>query len=156
MLTQRKLKTIVTYFPDTGVFIRNLTGLDESTISTHGYKRMWVGGRRIEIHRLACLYMTGKFPAKGLEVDHINRDKLDNRWSNLRVVTKLQNNLNKGIQKNNKSGAVGVVKTKNNTYIAQIGTNGNKIYLGTFDTMEAAVTARAIAEIKYFKEFRKN
>lgn len=74
-------------------------------------------------------------------VDHINMNGLDNRKSNLRICNKKENSRNSGIQKNNKSGYVGVSKNSSSKKLWQvrIGYNGNKIHLGYFnDKIEAA------------------
>lgn len=83
-------------------------------------------------------------------VDHINRDKLDNRKSNLRFCTKKQNNYNK--TSNKQSGYVGV-QERYSRYRASITKDGKWINLGTFDTKEGALIARLKAEKEYFGEF---
>jgi len=65
-----------------------------------------VGGRRYLAHRLAWLYATGDWPVG--EIDHINQDRRDNRLANLRPVERIHNSWNRGIQRNNKSGHLGV------------------------------------------------
>lgn len=90
------------------------------------------------IHRLIM-----KTP-KGLQVDHINHDTLDNRKENLRNVTQSQNVINTGFQKNNTTGRKGVMVAKNK-YQAQIRRNGKTMYLGIFDTVEEAGLAYDIA-----------
>lgn len=153
MLTQGKLKTLVTYCPDTGDLTRNLTGLDECVVNRDGYKVMWVNGKRLAAHKIAYIYMTGKYPPRGFEIDHANRNKLDNRWANLRLATKSQNGMNKGLRKDNVSGHSGVRKTKHGTYSAQIKKDRIVIWLGTFKTKEEAIAARKEAELKHFGEF---
>lgn len=61
-------------------------------------------------HRVAWLYMTGEWPPG--EIDHINGDKQDNRFSNLRICTHQQNNHNQAIRRNNTSGVKGVYWSK--------------------------------------------
>lgn len=88
-------------------------------------------------------------------IDHINHDKLNNSRNNLRICTNQQNNMNKGKQKNNKSGIIGVHwDKKSEKWKATIRLNGKPIYLGRFDDLEEASQARKDAEIKYFGEFR--
>ncbi len=100
-------------------------------------------GNNIYIHRLLMN------PPKDMEIDHINRNKLDNRRENLRICTQQQNLQNKGILKNNTSGYTGVYK-RNNKWCARININKKQINLGTFDTFEEAKQARIKAEIEYF------
>jgi len=89
------------------------------------------------------------------EVDHINGLKYDNRKKNLRICTRNQNEMNKGLRSNNTSGCTGVVWNKrDNKWEARIGVNNKKIILGLFTNYDEAVKTRQDAEIKYFKEFR--
>jgi len=89
-----------------------------------------------------------------LVVDHINGDTLNNCRENLRIVTQQENLMNQTIRKTNKSGVAGVCWNKNtNKWKAQIMYKYKKIYLGCFDTLEAATKARKDAEMKYFGEF---
>lgn len=80
-------------------------------------------------------------PPTGFHVDHIDRNPLNNRISNLRIVTKSQNLFNRPTQVNNTSGFKGVsFNYKNRKFISQIRVKGNLIYLGSFETgVEAAV-----------------
>ena len=91
---------------------------------------------------------------ENMTVDHINKNKLDNRKSNLRICTMQENDFNKPILKNNTSGVAGVSRTKNGTWRAYISLNRKQINLGHFKNKEDAIKARKNAEIKYFGEFR--
>lgn len=92
----------------------------------------------------------------GYEVDHIRGENTrnDNRKSNLRIVTKSQNSMNKGLQSNNKSGVTGVYFDKTfNKWCSQITFNKKHINLGYFKNFKDAVRARNEAEQKYFGEY---
>lgn len=80
---------------------------------------------------------------KGLVIDHINHNTLDNTRENLRIVTQGQNNQNKkGAAKNSKSGVRGVHWNKQaNKWHAQVGLNNKIIYLGLFDDLKEAEQA---------------
>lgn len=79
---------------------------------------------------------------EGLEIDHINRIKTDNRRCNLRHVTHSQNNLNKLTQCNNTSGYRGIYwQKKAKKWHAQIMVSGRQIYLGIFSDKQEAITA---------------
>lgn len=75
-------------------------------------------------------------------VDHVNRNKLDNRKANLRIVSPAQNNLNTGMRRNNNSGFKGVSRcTGSEKWRARITIYGDEISLGHFDTKEQASVA---------------
>ena len=86
-------------------------------------------------------------------IDHINRDRLDNRRINLRICTAQENQMNKSKQKNNNSSFPGVSKTYNGKWRARIMLNKKENHLGVFNSFEEAVEARKQAEIDYFGEF---
>jgi hypothetical protein len=91
-------------------------------------------------------------PPKGLQVDHINGDTLDNRRSNLRVVTVSINQLNrKKPNRNSQSGVVGVGRHEGR-WRARISIDGETHHLGRFATIEAAAAARRQAEIELLGE----
>ena len=100
-----------------------------------GYAETTVDGKTTGMHRLV---MDAK---QGAVVDHINHNKLDNRKSNLRVVTVQANGLNRWGNKNNSSGHRGVYQLPNGKYFAQIKVNGKDFSLGTYSTKEEASTA---------------
>lgn len=101
---------------------------------------------QIKLHRLIT-----NVP-KGLCVDHINGNPLDNRKSNLRICTQTQNSYNSARQKNNKSGCLGVFQ-RGNRWEARIMVNRKVIYLGLFPTKEEAISARLSAEVEFYGEF---
>lgn len=83
----------------------------------------------------------------GMDVDHKNRNKLDNRRRNLRYLTRSQNMLNTGLKSNNSSGHKGVTWHKaSGKWSAQIMVNYRQQYLGLFETVEAGIKARKDAE----------
>jgi len=112
-----------------------------------GYVRIKIFGFRFLGHRIAWLYMTGEWPEE--EIDHINGNRADNCFVNLRQATSLQNNRNQKLYKNNRSGKSGVTYHKlTNKWQASIGNGENKTYLGLFKTKEEAIEARNKAEIE--------
>jgi len=92
-------------------------------------------------------------PPEGMQVDHINRNPLDNRRNNLRICTPAENYRNKSTNSNNTSGATGVTRSLSK-WKAFIRADGKNKYLGTFENIEDAIIVRKEAEIKYFGEFR--
>ena len=109
-------------------------------------------GKR-KILSLHSLIFNDEDNIKNIKIDHINRNKCDNRKSNLRKVNNSLNGFNINRQSNNTSGKTGVSYNKNNNnYVSYICVDYNKIYLGSFKNFEDAVNARKEAEIKYFGE----
>lgn len=99
--------------------------------------------------------MTGEWPAD--EIDHINGDPFDNRWTNLRPATHMQNHSNRGKNRNNKSGFKGVSWHRGaQKWVAQIRSQNQVRYLGVFtDPHEAALVYRK-AELEAFGEFARD
>ena len=107
--------------------------------------------KRISMHRLVtdC--------PKGMVVDHINHNTADNRKSNLRICTISDNNKNKSVAKNSKSGVNGVTwYEKGSKWLVRINADGKQISLGYFSNKEDAIKARIAAEKKYYGEFANN
>ena len=114
-----------------------------STLGASGYLHGTIFGKSYSAHRVAWTIFYGRWPE--CELDHINRDKLDNRIDNLRDVSKSQNMENVGISSRNKSGVVGVhfyeqTKRWRATYKTE--------HLGYFLTKDEAVKARYEAELR--------
>lgn len=101
-----------------------------------------------------CMHRIIMDAKKGIQVDHINRNGLDNRKANLRPCNNMQNNQNKGPQKNNKVGLKGVSINHKKKYIAMIQIpNGKYKLLGRYDCPTAAGLAYDRAAKMYFGEF---
>ena len=117
-------------------------------LTGRGYAIAWVNVKNVLMHRLVM----GE--PKGKHIDHINRDVLDNRKSNLRLCTKSQNQHNRGKNKNNTTGYKGVTWNKaRNKYVAKIKKNGKTIYLGYYDTAIEAALAYDEAALRLHGEF---
>ena len=98
-------------------------------------------------HRVAFFLYYGLYPKWPNSVDHINRDGCDNRIENLREVTAKEQSANTGLSKANTSGVKGVSFLKGrNKWRASINLEGKKVNLGTFNTLQEAVTARQVGE----------
>lgn len=108
----------------------------------YGYARTKINGKEVLFHRIV------KKCPEGYVVDHINRNKLDNRDINLRITTPYVNLLNSNPYKNNKCGYKGIKKRRYG-YIAQIRVDKKEIYLGIYKKIEDAIKARKEAEEKY-------
>lgn len=154
MITQSRLKELFHYDLETGLFTRLVTiahnakaGDIAGTVDSGGYIQIMVDGKRYQAHRLMWLWVTGEWPD---EVDHINHVKDDNRWINLREVSRVENCRNQSLPKNNTSGICGVYWYKaSKKWMAYIRVSGKLIGLGLFENMLDAIEARKIAENKY-------
>lgn len=159
-LTQDRLREVLHYDPEIGVFTWTMprrgvvVGRDCGRLSKqHGYRDIGIDYVLYRAHRLAFLYMTGCWPVG--DVDHINGNKADNRWSNLREATRSQNCSNvKIVKRRNTSGLLGVTWDKTrNLWRAQIRKDGRKVNLGRFKEREDAALAHDRAAIAAFGEF---
>ena len=102
------------------------------------------GNKAVRLHRFIMTYNKNN----NSEIDHINRDKLDNRKENLRFVTRRQNMLNTGIPINNTSGTKGIYLDKRtNKWDARITIHKKPLFLGSFKDKENAIKTRQNAEI---------
>ena len=153
-LSQEKLKELLEYNPESGLFHHKASrkgvtgGSLAGSENSYGQIRISVMGRLYLAHRLAWLYCYGTFPP--CEIDHINRTRSDNRICNLRLATRLENMQNISIPKNNTSGCIGVSKDKKSgKWASYIICKGKKINLGLFDSLDLARAARKIAKEKY-------
>jgi hypothetical protein len=109
----------------------------------YAYSFEYIDGKQ-KHYKLHILIMGKK---DSLEIDHINRDKLDNRKSNLRFVTHKENTFNQSVRVNNKSGIRGIsYDSSRKKWIATIGNRS----LGRFKTKDEAIEARVKAEQDYF------
>lgn len=116
------------------------------TVTSHGYATLvtatgektengWYKYNRTYLHR----YITGA--PDGVQVDHINGDKLDNRSDNLRLCTNAQNSMNKGLSLSNKSGYKGVHRVANGKWCAQITVDYKCKTIGYYDNPHDAAIA---------------
>lgn len=148
-ITQDRLKQLLYYNPDTGVFTR-LTKWGSKDVgdvpgsrSPQGYWYIGVDSKIYPSHRLAWLYTHGEMPNG--DIDHINRDRLDNRIVNLRVTTR-STNVHNSPHRNPASKIKGVYRTKENHWQASIKVASVTYRLGTYKTVEDAADARKFAE----------
>lgn len=166
-LTQKYLKELLHYEPDTGVFTWKVHRAPNARVGTvagtpkdpEAVKSSYIqiqctvdGVAKLYLaHRLAYLYTEGWMPE---EVDHENRVRDDNRWENLRPATNAKNTRNRSKQVNNTSGYTGVVWYKRDkNWHAQIQHNGKTIHIGYFDCKHEAAHARNGKALELHGEF---
>jgi HNH endonuclease len=154
------IKSIISYDPDTGFFLwkirhRRQGGFSEigdivGTVNDQGYILIQLMGYRWRAHRLAWWFMMGEFPPSGFDIDHIDRVRSNNKWNNLRLLTRSRNNRNTGrVRVDNTTGYRGVHRQPNGTFFARITVDGKIIHLGTYPTIEEAHAARLRAEERH-------
>lgn len=159
MITQERLKQLLHYDPAIGVFtwiarrgkrtdiVGEIAGFD-----VHGYTGITIDSKKYPAHILAWLYVYGEIPLT--EIDHRNRQRSDNRISNLRLATHKQNAYNQSLRKGSKTGVTGVsIDGQTGKFRAHITIDGKMIHLGRFSLVNDAIDARLKAERQYFGEF---
>ena len=142
-----KLATYVSLFPQliAGPIVRYTTIEEQLEKREYTANNFSLGVRRFVLG-------LGKAERCKIEVDHINHNRLDNRKSNLRIVTRQENMYNKSEYKNNTSGVKGVKWNKDRQkWQVQINHNKKRIHLGLYSDLEEAKQVRLKAEEKYFK-----
>lgn len=158
MMTQERLKELMRYDAGTGDLIRVVkmkqveAGGIAGWVENNGYRRVCIDGRRYLAHRVAWLYVHGKWPEH--EIDHINGVRDDNRIANLRSATHAENAQNRGKRPDNSSGLQGVSwHVWHKKWAANIRVHQKLRHLGYFDTPEAAHAAylAAKAELHTFQ-----
>ena len=154
-LSQGRLKSLLHYDPDTGVFTWKVSpssrvrpGDRAGSKNGRGYIRIMIDTKHYMTHRLAWLYVYGVWPVD--KIDHINGDSLDNRICNLREATQAENMQNITVSASNTTGYLGVSPVMSK-YRAQIRVNCTALYLGLFDTPEQAHQAYLAAKAKFHK-----
>lgn len=153
MLTQKRLHEVLEYSQETGIFVWKINntashvkiGSVAGIYTNKGYVAISVDHKQYLAHRLAFLYVEGYLPE--YEVDHINGICGDNRWFNLRHVSRSCNLQNCKLRTKSISGFVGVSQYKRDKkWHARIQICKKDIYLGGYDTAEEAALARCCFE----------
>lgn len=150
MLTQKRLKEVLNYDSATGIFtwkidISGVKKDDTAGCIGNDYIRISIDGRLYLAQRLSFLYMKGYFPEH--DCDHINRRKCDNRWCNIREVSRQCNLRNTGNPSHNTSGVKGVsFSSARGKWESNIHIDGKKINLGRHGDFMEAVCHRLAAE----------
>jgi citrate synthase len=151
-LTSARLHEVLEFDADTGVFTWKITrtkakrGARAGSI-WNGYEVIKIDAERYSAHRIAWLYVYGKWP--DAEIDHINGNRADNRICNLRDVSASVNQQNaRRARVDNASGFLGVTKQKN-LWTSQLTINGKTLHLGLYKTPEEASQAYLEAKRKH-------
>lgn len=142
--TQELLRSLFHYDPVTGILTyainvrRGRAGAEAGWINLRGYRKVSIRGREYPAHVLIWVWMTGVYPT--VDVDHEDRNRANNIWTNLRLATRSQNLTNQGTKFNNSSGFKGV-SSRGNSHSASFRLNKGIVYLGSFSTAEEAARA---------------
>jgi hypothetical protein len=161
MITAEQLRSLLDYDPATGILTWKVraeasfttlaaarswntkyAGLEALTaLSFDGYRIGSCLGEGVRAHRVIWVIMTGEWPSG--EIDHINGIRSDNRWCNLRDVSKVENGRNTWMRSTNTTGVTGVFWRRDNSkWVAKIRADGKLKHLGCFEAFEEAVAAR--------------
>lgn len=161
-LTAEFVRSVLDYDPVTG----NLSwkrnpgrwnrhgGKPVNSVDRTGYIRFMICGRNYFAHRIIWLLMKGAWPSA--QIDHISGVRNDNRLTNLREETHVENSRNTKVKNMNTSGEKGVYwHIQSNKWKAQISLYGKRKHLGLFSDITAASAAYEKAAAEFFGEFRR-
>jgi hypothetical protein len=163
-LTAEELRSLLYYDPETGIFTwrkppaRKPWLIRAGNVSPGKYTQIQLfprsSGRqeRYYASRLAWLYMTGNWPEN--EIDHINRDKSDDSWKNLRPADHSKNAINVDLQSRNTSGITGVCwDGTTGRWLATCMVKGVTVLYKQYDTKEEAIAARQKVVREHYGEY---
>lgn len=160
MLSYTEIEPFVDYDPKTGIFTWKQTlcstavkGTRAGSKAVHGYRRIQINRVPIYEHNAAWILIHGSIP-EGFEVDHKDLVKSHNWIDNLRLVTKSQNQHNRGMSKNNTSGVKGVSKCKQTgMWKARVTFHGKEYHVGRFKLLDEAKEAVKLKRNELHGEF---
>jgi hypothetical protein len=138
------------YYYENGHLFKINSGKKVGTMRPDKYITCQINNKAFQVHRLIYWFNSGEEPLKGDIIDHINNNPSDNRYENLRLVTRVENGYN--VKSTNELRGVDYIK-RNDNWLARITVNKNRIRLGTFSTKEEAISARKAAEELYHGEY---
>lgn len=161
-LAATRVRELLTYDPLTGIFRwrawragRAKAGTIAGSLDSSGYRQIRVDGRLYLAHRLAWLYVHGRFPRGDL--DHWDLDRDNNALENLRPCNQSENNANTRVRSDNVLGRKGVTyDSDRKRYRARIRKRGRIYHLGWFTKIEDAAAAYAVAANLYYRKFARS
>lgn len=157
MLSAERLRQVLEYDAVDGTFYRLLYRSKPcrrpiAGTNSHGYRTIFIDGRAYPAHRLAFLWVTGRWPTH--EIDHVNGIRSDNRFANLREATDAENSRNQRVRSDNSSGIKGVCWiARRHCWGAHIRVDGKLRFLGHFDEKSAAAEAYQAAAHRFHGDF---
>ena len=157
-LSVERLHEVLSYDPENGEFRwkvghhRMVAGHLAGTVTYKGYLMLRVDRIGVRAHRAAWAMTHGQYPE--LDIDHINRNRLDNRIANLRLATAMQSSHNRSVRRDSGSGLKGVTWYKSDKlWCARITIRGKRLFLGLFKAKEDAAKAYAEAAKQHHGAF---
>ena len=147
-LTAENARERFKYDAATGIFTRArparhlATGSVVTGTISHGYVRIWIDGKQVAAHRLAWLIKTGSWPTA--DIDHIDGDRANNAWGNLRQVDRSTNleNIHGAKSHNRSTGLLGAYHSPTpGRFVSRIQVRGKSKSLGSFGSAEEAHAA---------------
>lgn len=155
---QAEIRRVFTYDPETGAFFHSVDRgrsqrykagdvIDNVPNNTHGYIVLWAGKRAYLAHRIAWFLQTGIWPS---DIDHLDHNRTNNRFSNLREVSHQENMKNMTLYKSNNSGVSGICIAGRNKdrWRVTVNIGGKQTYLGEYKDFDVAVSVRENARIQ--------
>lgn len=156
MVTTERLYELFRYDSKTGYLVRRSTGKVAGSRHAKGYRQIAIDRQGYLLHRVIWFFVYGFWPPS--QIDHINRQRDDNRITNLRMATQSENNANQPVRKDNQtSGLKGVtLHRKTGLWRARLKKDSREISLGYFNTPEEAHAAYCKAASETFGEFARS
>jgi hypothetical protein len=158
MITQQRLHELFEYRDGTLIWkvTRNVGKIAGTLDTSTGYWRINIDKKMYRLHRMIFLYHNG-YLTDGLQVDHIDMERTNNRIENLREVTNAQNQHNTKRNATNNTGVKGVAWHKaKKKYKVTVSLNSKSIHLGYFDDLEEAKAAAIAGREKYHGTFARH
>ena len=161
-ITLEFINSILKYDPETGIVdsLKKRVGRKPKDglpghVTPSGYRSINIAGTEIQLHNLIWFMQTGEWPER--IVDHKDRIRLNNKWTNLRLADDSESGANKSLLSNNKSGHPGIWWHKGaRKWTGEIAFRKKKRYLGLFDSLEKAVAAAKRVRKEMHGEFAAN
>lgn len=157
-----RLQEVLSYNPATGTLVwkqtlspRAVEGSIAGSVTGAGYVTFGLDGKVLKAHRAAWLLYYGELPDS--LIDHEDGDGTNNKISNLRLATVVQNAYNQRTPTNNTSGVRGVsFETRSGKWRAMVGVDGKRKCVGRFYSVESAKIAIEAYRTTYHKEYANN
>lgn len=158
-ISQDELKNVLSYCPFRGEFTwinpsnNRMTGKRAGSVSSTGRRHIKIGNKFYKEHRLAWLYVYGVMP--GMDIDHIDRNPLNNRIQNLRLATKTQNCYNREKPSRGHNSVKGVqFEPRSGNWVSYGSYQKKRIHIGTFESIELAELVSSEFREKYHGDFK--